>query len=782
MGAQGAPSHDSCLAFGPFVVDVRRRLLLHDQQPVALNSKTFDVLAVLIEHRDRIVTKDELLELAWANVIVQESNLVRQVSMLRRALGQRPDQHDYIVTVPGRGYRFVADVIERPCAPEHHVATAPPLPAAVEPPPEPIVTTPPPAEAVPVVVAVSAARPYLRAIVGMAAVMFTLLATGVFLMTRRTAVPVERWPARRVQVQPATFEAGVPREPAWSPDGRQLAFTSDKAGNADIWVQTLDSPEPRAVTTHPDKDGEPSWSPDGQRIAFRSERDGGGIYVVSANGGEPRRVLAFGHRPRWSPDGRLILVSQQSVRVGTEGLAVVDPDTGASRPVLAALVSPFVAQLGGAIDANWTPDGRVSIWGRHPRDGWVFVTATLDGQRLVRTTPPADVQQEIDRGLRLRRFVWAPSGSALFFEGTLQGAASIWRVAVDPATHAWVGPLDRLTDGTSDDGDIAVAPDGTLAFTVRTSQTRLWALPREGAAPRTASSGRPITSSGVDELDADAAADGALLAYRAMRAGRQEVRMRVVATGQERVLLTSATLTRTNPMWSRDGKSLAYAVSPRDPGTTDDGRAVGVVSADGGGERLYQTTPETRFVPTDWSKSGNVILGWCRTPRMRSVGTCLFSLSTAEPPAERVRPIASDDAYNLFCQRFSADERWIAFVGLSTSGPTRSRIFVQSAAGGAWLPLTDGTSFVDKPRWTPDGEAVYYISDRDGFLNVWAQRFDPRLGRPLGDAQRVTAFVSEAEMIPAAFGPLQMAVTSKTLFLPIRQTTGGIWLLKGLGR
>ena len=77
---------------------------------VPITSKTFDVLIVLLERRDHTVSKDELLNRVWPETSVNENNLARQVSSLRRALGQRPDQHDFLVTVPGQGYRFVAGV------------------------------------------------------------------------------------------------------------------------------------------------------------------------------------------------------------------------------------------------------------------------------------------------------------------------------------------------------------------------------------------------------------------------------------------------------------------------------------------------------------------------------------------------------------------------------------------------------------------------------------------------------------------------------------------------
>src|SRR4030095_6076964 len=83
-----------------------------DGEPVPLAPKVLDTLLVLIERRDRAVSKDELLEQVWDGTVVEEGGLTRNISVLRKALGEKPDEHTYIVTLPGKGYRFVADVRE----------------------------------------------------------------------------------------------------------------------------------------------------------------------------------------------------------------------------------------------------------------------------------------------------------------------------------------------------------------------------------------------------------------------------------------------------------------------------------------------------------------------------------------------------------------------------------------------------------------------------------------------------------------------------------------------
>src|SRR3954467_12826878 len=95
-------------SFGPFRLLPGQRLLLEGDKPVRLGSRAFDILAALIERSGEVVGKEELIARAWPQTFVEESNLKIQVSALRRALGDGQGGNRHIVTVPGRGYNFVA--------------------------------------------------------------------------------------------------------------------------------------------------------------------------------------------------------------------------------------------------------------------------------------------------------------------------------------------------------------------------------------------------------------------------------------------------------------------------------------------------------------------------------------------------------------------------------------------------------------------------------------------------------------------------------------------------
>ena len=98
--------------------------------------------------------------------------------------------------------------------------------------------------------------------------------------------------------------------PAWSPDGRRIAFSSGRDGNAEVYVMNADGSDVTRLTDHPESDMNPAWSPDGRRIAFSSERDGNAeIYVMNADGSDVTRLTDrpdFKSGPVWSPDGQWI--------------------------------------------------------------------------------------------------------------------------------------------------------------------------------------------------------------------------------------------------------------------------------------------------------------------------------------------------------------------------------------------------------------------------------------------------------------------------------------------
>src|SRR6188768_1562301 len=98
------------ISFAEFELDTEHRRLLRNGNPLELYAKTFDLLAFLVERNGKLVSRDEILEKVWEGQFVEDTNLSVQISALRKALGEKKNAPRFLITVPGKGYKFVADL------------------------------------------------------------------------------------------------------------------------------------------------------------------------------------------------------------------------------------------------------------------------------------------------------------------------------------------------------------------------------------------------------------------------------------------------------------------------------------------------------------------------------------------------------------------------------------------------------------------------------------------------------------------------------------------------
>ena len=118
--------------FKTFRLDTANHLLWRNEDRVPLAPKAFDVLAYLVKHPGRLVTQDEILEAVWSETYVNPEVLRKYILEVRKALGDRPDNPEFIETIPKRGYRFVAPVVEESTAEPSIAATSPAMEEAAE--------------------------------------------------------------------------------------------------------------------------------------------------------------------------------------------------------------------------------------------------------------------------------------------------------------------------------------------------------------------------------------------------------------------------------------------------------------------------------------------------------------------------------------------------------------------------------------------------------------------------------------------------------------------------
>jgi len=595
---------------------------------------------------------------------------------------------------------------------------------------------------------------------------------------RRGAVP----PSGQRALTRLTFDAGLQGEPTWSPDGRFIAYSSDKSGNFDIWVQPVGGGDAVQVTKSPAHDWQPDWSPDGNQIVFRSERDGGGLFVVPVLGGRERRVSPFGYRPHWSPDGTKLLFLRAPSTVATNAnfyakLYAASLDGGAPQEVQAELFRDFLS----VSSAVWHPDGeRISLIGESRRAGPGFWTVPLAGGTAVKSEPNEELEEhfwdEVWMGSDVR---WAPSGRAVYFAGFSRGVRNLWKISVDPLTLRWIARPERLTTGFND-SDSALSPDGRrLAYTVRRESTRAWSFPFDPRAGKVNGAATAVTATDIDPVGLGLSPDGRQLLYVAGRTGSNKAELvakslvdnrEISPTVNDQLILTA--------IWSRDGRRIAYLGRCRACTGRDD-LSVFVLPAAGGKEAVVASGAED--LTWDWSADGQWLLVTSARDSPRRWGVlAMYPLSAAPHADARRRVITSHPEHSLFGARLSPDDRWICFQ--ATKGGAQAVLYVVPASGGDWTRISEDNVWSDKPRWSPDGTTIYYISNREsGFFNVWGQRFDPTRGQPAGQPFRVTSFDSPGRMLWPNPGS-EIPLDTERLLIPITEVTGSIWVLDNVDR
>ena len=430
--------------FGPFRVDPQNRLLLRDGQPVPLNGKPFDILLALLEHHGQLLSKDELLARVWPDTAVEEGNLGRSVSSLRKALDDSPDEHRYIVTLSRHGYRFVGDVRERWA--ENGTAPGPaeimPFPV---PGPRPLPSTVP---------STGGHRQlwFERWWIAAVAVLLAMVVAGYAWTRGRERHAVEPAIRQLTANPPENWVMGA----AISPDGKYLAF-ADRTG---LYVRSIGSGEIHPVSLPPEWKGRIltglRWFPDGEKlIASVPGTDGADIWAIAMVGQSPPRLIRrTGLWPSISPDGLSIAFQNGEPQHRGKELWVAGIGGESPRKLLTAEDGEL------ALSPVWSPDGRWIAYLKGPADleaGEFARTAAIEirpaaGGPAMILVPGASLPAAASLFCMKGRgcLVWSPDGRLVFSASDPSGTQltrheySIWTVPVDLRKGAAAGKPVRL--------------------------------------------------------------------------------------------------------------------------------------------------------------------------------------------------------------------------------------------------------------------------------------------------------------------------------------------------
>jgi Tol biopolymer transport system component/DNA-binding winged helix-turn-helix (wHTH) protein len=741
--------------FGTFEVDLRAGELRKNGTRVKLTGQPFQILVILLEHPGDLVTREQLQRRLWPSdtFVDFDRGLNAAINRVREALGDSAENPRFVETLPRRGYRFIAQ-------PE---GTKTPVVPAEEPGSGTRHESP-------------VRTKILRYSIVPAGVVLLAGAILFFLYRRQPSLA----PSRQRVLTRLTFDEGLQFGATWSPDSRFIAYSSDRGGKFDIWVQQISGGDPVRVTKGPGHNWQPDWSPDGNYIAYRSENGEGGLFIVPALGGEglERRIASFGYQPRWSPDGSQILF-QTSLLTHIDRFYVVDLNGSAPREILAEF---FTRNKLWAHSAAWHPDGkRISIWGWDPAARPNFWTVSLAGGIAVKSEIAPEMVRQLAEVSGASesvwaidvQFSWAPSGKAIYFERSFRGAKNLWKMTVDPNTLK-AAAIERLTTGTGPDTQLAVSSDGRkLAFTGGTQHIRAWLFPFDASSGRITGKGEAVTSAGMEAWRQNLSRDGRKLAFCAKRAGKWELWEKSLVDGREAPIVADD-YHRNFPVWAPDGTRLSYvrekygAVEPQ----------FMVWSGQNRNEEPLTASSTAGKIVYDWSADGTKLLVSQGTSDTDREEVWLLPVGAAPHAEAAARKAISDPDYDLYQPHFSPDGRWIVFEAVINSARgAESTLYTMPSTGGRWTRITAAKHWSDKPRWSPDGKAIYFVSGRSSFFNVWGIQFDSSRGKPVGEPFRVTAFESPSLMVPRSIADVELSLNQDKLVLTMQELSGSIWVL-----
>ncbi|MEQ1765160.1 MAG: winged helix-turn-helix domain-containing protein [Pyrinomonadaceae bacterium] len=682
--------HRRHFEFAEYRLNPHERLLTKNEKRVALTPRILDLLIVLVEHDGELVTKEALLDSIWADNFVEEGNISRAVSTLRKNLGTQANGSDFIETVPKLGYRFVAPVVEGTDD----------------------VAIPTPANGTSV-----GSRKILLAGGLIAFLMITGL--GIFFWHRQsmeTAKLLLIDPSAAIRLTDDPKHDTIPRWTedgrlrfwridgktrhaeslimnadgtdqtkvrdsigTWSPDGSKVIFTKvgDDKGpylansdgsnevalpflranfdwsadstkivyqartedkSAEIFIYSLDTAKKVNVTNHPAFDADPSFSPDGKQIAFASGRDGNTeIYLMNSDGTNVRRLTnhpAWDNHPVFSPDGTQIAFPSDRENENSNVFLMNTDGTNIRR--LTDWPTNETVEPG-----CWSPDGtRIAFFSDRDGNDDIFVIG-------------AEVEQP---GL-----VLADEANNISYPSYSPDATKIVYQAELPDKTGEVRILDLVTKQSrfvvkTQNVDVAptFSPDGTkIVFQNKLgSNTEICLIDLNG--------------SGLQNLTNNAARDGA-------------------------------------PSFSPDGSRIVFS-------TNRDGNSgkynLYMMNADGSDQRLIYSAPDGMSGSAVWSPDGMSVL-FANDFAMDGNFEIFRIAAEKTGTAERLtfRPRADDTP------AISPDGRRIAF---SSNTDGNWEVYIMNADGTAQLRLTRNPANDGMPHFSPDGKKIIFSSDRSG--------------------------------------------------------------------
>jgi len=684
--------------FGTFEVDLRLGELRKNGIRLKLTGQPFQILVILLEHPGDLVTREQLQRRLWPSdtFVDFDRGLNAAINRVREALGDSAENPRFVETLPRRGYRFIAPLVDsRPTS-----ATFPAAESNVS--PAQIVTRP---DALPVSEA-SEGKPVsrrLKVLLGGLCVL-AVLAVGVALLSKLSRRGNE-WNLQAMKLSWITRSGNVGNV-AISPDGRYVVYALREGEKQSLNV--------RQVATGSDVQILPpdevrfyslTFTPDGNYIDFvRSEKNNPFntfLYRMPVLGGAPHLVMQGGNdsASSYSPDGTHFAFLRVNPDLVNMDVWVARAD-GSEQRLLAT--RPRVSSPTGVA---WSPDGKTIAFTTFEATqrlrSVLWAIAVADGAvREIYSSPDVIGSPH-----------WLPDGSGLL--AAIGNITAIRLFPLGSRGQLWFisfpeGQAHRITNDLTDYElcCLGLTQDGkTLVDTERTIVSDLWVAPAGDSVRAKQITRKEIaverlswTPNGGIVL---ASADGNLFAQN--------------LDGSGRAPLVPSERASWDPSVCGDGRYIVYSAYSE--------QKLGIWRVDADGSNPIRIADETFAFSPFCSPDGK----WVAYSRGLSEALLRVRIPGDKPPEVLVQK----SAVSLYPPQVSPDGKRIAYLAWpsapeesagkpSTSKPLQLKII--PAEGGAPLRQLDSPVSAGGPRWSPDGDAVDYILTRNGVSNIWRQK------------------------------------------------------------
>lgn len=710
-------------------VDLQAFKVWREGAPLPLEPKAFEALVFLIEHRNRVVEKNELLDAVWKETFVTPNALTRVIAHLRRMLGDDAKEAKYIETVKTRGYRFIADVLV-----ENEEASEKNLRISTE-------------ENRPLVWRRLPAR--------------TLTIICASLMLLLTIVLVAKWPTKLgaieqidvVKTSQITATSGLDLFPTFSPDGGAIAYSSLRDGKFEIFVRQLArGGREIQITSDGAQNLQPAWSPDGKMIAYHS-RNRRGIWIVPALGGVAKQLTESGADPAWSPDGeRIAFQTDAAADLSQTAFSAMPPSTiwivsahGGAPQQITKVGSPS----GGHGAPTWSPDGRRIV----------FTTYDILLSEIWSVAPNgADLKRLTEGKASFYDPVFSPDGKYLFLSSA-SGNFRLWRQRISPVTGAPEGAATQIANtGAALARHLTVTPDGKrLAYSSLTMTNNIGSAPLNPNSCEALSEPKLLTQdTNYRKIQLSFSPDGKTIAYNVWRMGADsEVWLLDADGGNPRQLTTEPAAVLG---WLPAGDQVA--LSRKDTPNSN----LLIVDVNSGKQtplssqniktRLGKLSPDGRRIAFNSRASGTINV-WTV-----SLVDGLLKQLTFDQELMGF-PCWSPDSRYLAFEMKRGDDTHIAII--PSAGPGD-----EALEGGAPTQLTFERGQSWPGSWSPDGAKIAFAGLRDGVWNVWWVSRDGKTQKRVTNYMKPNIYVRYPAWSPRG----------DQIVYEYAETTGNIWMME----